>query len=94
MKAVQQKKVETNSNTVNTIVAGIAGAVAGSIAVATALVMSDKKNQKKAKDAYVDAKGKVTKYIDSITSQPIIKKGVHAVGEVVSDIKQKIENKE
>lgn len=93
MKAVQQKKVEVSSNSVNPIVAGIAGAIAGGVAVATALVMSDKKNQKKAKDVLDGAKTKVTKYIDSIKSQPTIKKGTETIAGVVKNIQQKIEDK-
>ena len=58
-------RVKKQANTVNPIVAGIAGVVAGGVAVAAALVMSDKKNQKKVKDALVDAKEKVTDYIDT-----------------------------
>jgi len=68
MTDIHHKKEEQNENTVNTIMAGIAGAVAGGIAVAAAVVMSDKNNQKKVTDALVGAKEKVTKRIDTITS--------------------------
>ncbi len=64
-KNMTDSREKKKANTVNPIVAGIAGVVAGGVAVAAALVMSDKKNQKKVKDALVDAKEKVTDYIDT-----------------------------
>lgn len=69
--------------------AGIAGAVAGGMAVAAAVVMSDKKNQKKVKDAFTDAKNKATDYVDAIKSksEPIIEKGTKRLNKVVEAIK-------
>lgn len=64
MTDVHQKKAAKNASTVNPIVAGIAGAIAGGAAVAAAVVMSDKKNQKKVKDAWVGAKEKVEKVVN------------------------------
>lgn len=93
MTDAHQKKEVKKSNTINAVVAGIAGAVAGGVAVAAAVVMSDKKNQKKVKDAWVDAKEKVTGYMDTIKSQPIVEKSAQKLGEVVSDVKKKIEMK-
>lgn len=79
MTDVHQKKVVKNANTVNPIVAGIAGVIAGGAAVAAAVVMSDKKNQKKVKDAWVGAKEKVTEYMDTIKSQPIVEKSIKKI---------------
>ncbi len=90
MTDVQKKKEVKSTNTVNPIVAGIAGVVAGGVAVAAALVMSDKKNQKKVKDALEGAKEKVTEYIDTIKSQPIVEKSTKKLDEVVNATKQKI----
>lgn len=90
MTDVQKKKEVKSAKSVNPIVAGIAGVVAGGVAVAAALVMSDKKNQKKVKDAFGDAKEKVTEYIDAIKSQPVIEKTTEKLDEVVSGVKQKI----
>jgi hypothetical protein len=57
-----QKTIDAKkAGTVNSIVAGVAGVVAGGMAVAAAVVMSDKKNQKKVKDAWAGAKEKVEK---------------------------------
>jgi hypothetical protein len=50
----------------NSIVAGVAGVIAGGAAVAAAVVMSDKKNQKKVGDMMVEAKGKAAKIVDTI----------------------------
>jgi hypothetical protein len=69
MTDVHKKKETKSANTVNPLVAGIAGAVAGGMAVAAAVVMSDKKNQEKVKDAFIGAKEKVTGYIDTIKTQ-------------------------
>ena len=93
MTDTHQKKEIKKSNTINTVVAGIAGAVAGGMAVAAAVVMSDKKNQKKVKDAWVGAKEKVGEYMDTIKSQPIVEKSVQKLEEVVNDTKKKIEGK-
>ena len=60
MTDLHQKKEAKKSNVVNAVVAGIAGVIAGGVAVATAVVMSDKKNQKKVKDAWVGTKEKVS----------------------------------
>ncbi|HUD19318.1 MAG TPA: hypothetical protein VMR81_02675 [Patescibacteria group bacterium] len=90
MTDVHQKKAVNNGNTMNTIVAGIAGAVAGGAAVATAMVMSDKKNQKKVSNALAGAKEKVTQFIDTVKSQPIVEKSTHKVEEVAADVKQKV----
>ena len=77
MTDVHQKKVVKNTtNAMNAIVAGVAGVIAGGAAVAAAVIMSDKKNQKSVKNAFIDAKEKVTDYIDTIKTQPIIKKSV------------------
>lgn len=84
------KKTEIKKvNTMNPIVAGIAGAVAGGMAVAAAVLMSDKKNQKKVRDAFADAKDKVTDYVDTIRSksEPIIEKGTKKLNKVVEAIK-------
>lgn len=59
------------AGTVNSIVAGVAGVIAGGAAVAAAVVMSDKKNQKKVGNMMVGVKEKVTDYIDSVKAQPI-----------------------
>ena len=91
MTDTQKKKRVKNASMVNSVVAGIAGVVAGGIAVATAVVMSDKKNQKKVKDAWDNTKEKVTEYIDTVKSQPIVEKSVQKFGEVVNETKKKIE---
>ena len=44
---------------VHSIIAGVAGVIAGGAAVVAAVVMSDKKNQKIVKNAFIDAKEKV-----------------------------------
>lgn len=91
MKDVEKNKDTKSTNRVSPVVAGIAGAVAGGMAVAAAIVMSDKKNQKKVKDAIVDAKDKVTKYAETIKSQPLIEKSAHKLEKAVKSTKQKIE---
>jgi len=80
MTEVHQKKVAKSANTVNSIVAGVAGVIAGGAAVAAAVIMSDKKNQKKVENALHGAKGKVTEFIDTITTQPVVEKSVQKVG--------------
>jgi hypothetical protein len=74
------KKIEVkNANRANSIMAGLAGVIAGGAAVAAAVVMSDKKNQKKVKDALVGAKEKVTEYLDTLHSQPVTEQSVAKV---------------
>lgn len=63
---IQKKNSPTNNNTMNPIAAGIAGAVAGGMAVAAAVIMSDKKNQKKVGDALKNAKIAVTEKVDGV----------------------------
>jgi hypothetical protein len=76
-----QKTIDAKkAGTVNSIVAGVAGVVAGGIAVAAAVVMSDKKNQKKVSDVLVGAKEKVAELLDTVHSQPITEKSVLKVG--------------
>ena len=58
-----------NQNTVNPIVAGIAGAVAGGVAVASAIAMSDKKNQKKVKDVLTNVKDQAVDYMESMQAK-------------------------
>jgi hypothetical protein len=89
MTDAQKKKDVKTTNTINPIVAGIAGVVAGGMAVAAAVVMSDKKNQMKVKGAFADAKNKVTDYVDTIKSksEPIIEKGTKKLNKVVEAIK-------
>lgn len=93
MAVINQKKEVKSANTVNPIVAGIAGVVAGGMAVAAAVVMSDKKNQKKVKDVFDGAKEKVTERIDKIMSQPVIEKNAKKRKEAVKDTKKKTEGK-
>lgn len=93
MTDIHQKKVTKNESTINPIAAGIAGAIAGGAAVAAAVIMSDKKNQKKVGNALVSAKEKVTDFVDSIKSQPVIVKSAKKLEDVVSDTKQKIEDR-
>ncbi len=95
MAEIHQKKELKSENAVNPIIAGIAGVIAGGIAVATTVAMSDKKNQKKVKDALVGAKEKVTGYINTvkIESQPIIEKTAQKIEKAVNGAKRKIENK-
>jgi hypothetical protein len=61
MADTQKKNNTKDQHAINPIVAGIAGAFAGGIAIATAVVMSDKKNQKKVTEALKNAKDSVTK---------------------------------
>lgn len=90
MTDIHQKKELKNENNVSPVVAGIAGAVAGGIAVAAAMVMSDKKNQKKVSDAFVGAKEKVTGYMDTIKTQPVVEKSAHKIEEAVNDAKKRV----
>lgn len=64
----------SNGHGMSPVVAGLAGVVAGGVAVAAAVVMSDKKNQQKVKDALDGAKNKVAGYVDSVKSQPLVEK--------------------
>ena len=66
MTDIQKKNTTEEKGTINPIVAGIAGAVAGGIAVVTAVIMSDKKNQKKVGDALKNAKTTVTEKVDEV----------------------------
>lgn len=72
----KKTKDAKKAGTVNSIVAGVAGVVAGGMAVAAAVVMSDKKNQKKVNDVLVGAKEKVTEIVSAIKTQPIVEKSV------------------
>lgn len=88
MTDIQQKKEMKKAGTVNPIVAGIAGVIAGGAAVAAAVVLHDKKNQKKIKDAFVSVKEKVTEIADAVKSQPVIEKTTHKAEEVIKILKQ------
>jgi hypothetical protein len=90
MTEIQHNKEIRKTDSVNPIVAGIAGVIAVSAAVAATLLISNKKNQKKAKDIWVDTKDKVTDYLVSVKSQPIIETNVKKLKEVVNNTKQKI----
>lgn len=85
---MDKKKEQKSAQKVNSVVAGVAGAVIGGAAVATAMIMSNKKNQKKVQDAFAGAKDKVSDYVDSIKSQPIIKKSSEKIERVVNAIKK------
>lgn len=58
------------------IAAGVAGILAGGLAVGAAVLMSDKKNQKKVSDVLVGAKEKVTEFLDTVHPQPAVAKNV------------------
>lgn len=89
MTDLHQKKDSKSKHGVSPLVAGIAGAVAGGVAVATAaIVMSDKKNQKRVKDAMAGAKEKATDFIDNIKSQPLVKKSEQKLERVVEAVKK------
>ena len=77
MTEVQKKTKNKKKRGMSPVVAGIAGVVAGGMAVAAAVMMSDKKNQKKAKEVWNGARGQVKKN----------------VGKLVEHVKQKIEKK-
>jgi flagellar basal body-associated protein FliL len=84
----EHKKQKTaDSNTINIVAAGIAGVIAGGAAVAATVLMSDKNNQKKAKEALTDVKEKVTKYMDTVKKQPMVQKSTDKVGEAVRKVK-------
>ena len=85
-----QKKEIKSANTVNPILAGIAGVVAGGMAVAAAVVMSDKKNQKKVGAAWVGVKEKVGEYMDTVKSNPVVEKGTQKMAKVAKDTKKAI----
>lgn len=67
-------KKHNASHGMSPIAAGIAGVVAGGAAIAAAVILSDKKNREKVGDALVDAKDKVTEYVDTLKSEPVVKK--------------------
>lgn len=85
------QKTKGSTNSVNPVVAGIAGAVAGGMAVAAAVVMNNKKNQKKVTEALSGVKDTVTGYMEKLTSQPIVEKSTQKLEKVARDTKQKIE---
>lgn len=68
------------------VFAGIAGVVAGATAAAAAVLMSNKKNQRKVTGAIADAKEDVSDYVDSMKSQPVVKKSVKAIKETVKSL--------
>jgi hypothetical protein len=92
MAHIHQKKELTRENTISPIIAGIAGVVAGGVAIATALALSDRKNQKKVKEVFVDTKERVAEYIGTIQTKPILKTGVQTLKNAVNDTKEKIVN--
>lgn len=85
-----KKKETKNSNAGKAIAAGIAGAIAGGMAVAAAVVMSDKKKRKKVEEAFGDVKDKVTEFIDTVKSQPVVKNSTKKLAEIANVAKQKI----
>jgi nicotinamide mononucleotide (NMN) deamidase PncC len=93
MTELRKKKEIKSANIAGPIVAGIAGVLAGGMAVAAAVVMSDKKNQKKVGNAWIGVKEKMTKYIDTIRSQPVIEKNTRKLADVVKVAKQKAKDK-
>jgi hypothetical protein len=95
MTDIHQKKdmKSDNSNTMNAIVAGIAGVVAGGVAVAAAVAMSNKDNQKKVAKVFDGAKKNVSDYVDSVKSQPVVVNGTRKVEQVMNDTKQAVEKK-
>lgn len=64
MTDVQHKIEPKNTNTMNTVAAGVVGAIAGGVAVAAAVLMSDEKNQKKVKAAFTNTKEKVAEVVN------------------------------
>jgi hypothetical protein len=90
MTDIHPKKVGSEKTNINPIIAGIAGVIAGGVAVATAVAMSDKKNQKKVKDTFTEVKGKVTDYIDTVKTPPIVADNMKKIDEVLNDTKKKI----
>jgi len=81
MTELQKKKEVKKSNTVNPIMAGIAGAMVGGVAVATSMVMSNKKNRDKLKAKLTEAKNQTTEYLDDVKKQALVKK---------SEVKEKV----
>ncbi|MFA5828790.1 MAG: hypothetical protein WC841_05550 [Candidatus Shapirobacteria bacterium] len=81
MTDVQKKREVKNTNGVNPIVAGIAGAVVGGVAVATSMVMSNKKNRDKIKAGLASAKDKTVEYLDEVKKQASDRK---------SEVKEKV----
>ena len=59
MTNVPIKKVVTKSNPIIPVVAGMVGAMVGGVAVATSMIMGDRKNRQKVKDAFNDKKTEV-----------------------------------
>jgi phage-related minor tail protein len=84
MTDIHQKKSVDYAGGVNPIAAGIAGMVVGGAAVATAIVMSDKKNRKKLKDMLSDTKERVNTYFDANSKK---------IGKAVYDTNKKIAKK-
>ena len=93
MNDIHQKKNVASTNTTHIVEAGIAGAIAGGVAVAAAVLMSDKKAQTKVKNALIDAKEKVTEYIESVKSQPVVEQNTKKLEKAVQDTKKKIVEK-
>ena len=83
-----KKQKSTHSNTMNVVAAGIAGAIAGGAAIAATIILSDKNNQKKAKESLVGAKDKVTGYIDTLKKQPVIQKSADKIDAIVQNAKK------
>lgn len=77
---------KNQKSTVSPVAAGIAGVVAGGVAVAAAVALSDKKNRKKVYAALGDAKEKVSGYVDTLKSQPLVKNATNKINEVVKDL--------
>lgn len=87
------KTKQQTAYSVNPLVAGIAGAVVGGAAVAAAIVMGDKKNQKKVGEVIDSAKENISKFAGSVASHPVVEKSTKKVEEVVQNVKEKIDAK-
>lgn len=85
MTNIDKKKVEVKKGGVNSVMTAVAGAVVGGIAVAGAIIMADKKNQKKVKAVVIDIKKKandkkakvdeaVTEGVDKVKKLEVIAK--------------------
>lgn len=66
MTNINKKKVEVKKSGVNPVMAAVAGAVAAGVAVAGAMIMADKKNQKKVKGVVTDIKNKAEHKVNQV----------------------------
>lgn len=92
MNKIYQKKQDENKNTINSVIAGVAGAAAiAGAAVGAAMALKDEKTREKVRKVLISVKDQAINYVETLKIEPDIQEAVRTIKKTAEETKKVVE---